>query len=512
MKNIIGHNTYFSTYFKVDKKILDKYGAYDINLIMDTPLFIDPFLLFNNEEEKYQELHKQIIDYLVFLKEQARIKLADNDLKAHLKSYYVFPEVKECWLGYSKTGNEGAGLSLDFAYTLHSGLNSIIENVGSETISKSTHLEKLCLIGDKVDIDKISDFTANLIKTYLLEYTECFAKNHISSEKCKEINVDRAYFNYKTKTFASKKYYLPIYKANNMEEYVLLTPKNILRWDCTWINKKDFYEDYYSVISTIPGGTLRYQLETYIQERLYEDEKNKLTKQEKNKTLNDLLKKFPEVIDYYIKYKEDNSDEASIISEKQVSNAESFRNINVKNIITYLETANFYKDYSMNSFDEAVNAVKFLKIAIEENGLYRDFYDKDGNAIEREEILNNMYRLCFRKSHFLYNGQVNNGNGPCDGQVSFGSDDCTIVEFKLAKSSTLRDNLKHQTEAYCVANHTDKKVKVILYFNNEQLTRALDIIKDLDLNSEINKSIFLIDANNENKISASKRNDKNTSR
>ena len=287
MKNIIGRNTYFSTYFQVDKKLLDNYGAYDINLIMDTPLFIDPFLLFNSEEEKYQELHKQIIDYLIFLKEQSRIKLSNNDLKAHLKSYYVFPEVKECWLGYSKNGNEGAGLSLDFAYTLHSGLNSIIENVGSETISKSTHLEKLCLIGDKVDIDKISDFTANLIKDYLLEYTESFAKKYISSEYCKEITVDRAYFNDKTKTFASKKYYLPIYKANNAEEYVLLTPKNILRWDCTWINKKDFYEDYYNIISTIPNGTLRYQLETYIQERLYEDEKIKLTKQEKNKGLND---------------------------------------------------------------------------------------------------------------------------------------------------------------------------------------------------------------------------------
>ncbi len=281
MKNIIGDNNYFSTYFEVDKTLLDNYGAYDINLIMDTPLFIDPFLLFNSEDAKYQELHQQIIDYLIFLKDQAQINFSGNELKAHLRSYYIFPEVKECWLGYSENGNEGAGLNLNFAYTLYHGLSSIIGNVGSETVSNSTHLEKLCLIGDKVDIDKISDFTANLIKGYLLEYTATFAKKYISSKKCKEVLVDRAYFNFSTKSFVAKKYYLPIYRANNKEEYVLLTPKNILRWDCTWINKHDFYEDYATIIATVPQGTLRYQLDRYIQERLYEDEKIKLTKQEK---------------------------------------------------------------------------------------------------------------------------------------------------------------------------------------------------------------------------------------
>jgi len=43
---------YFSDYFKVSKEALDKYGAFNISLISDLPLFIDPFLLFNSKELK----------------------------------------------------------------------------------------------------------------------------------------------------------------------------------------------------------------------------------------------------------------------------------------------------------------------------------------------------------------------------------------------------------------------------------------------------------------------------
>ncbi len=38
-------NIYFSDFFEVDEKIIEDYGALNISLINDLPLFIDPFLL-----------------------------------------------------------------------------------------------------------------------------------------------------------------------------------------------------------------------------------------------------------------------------------------------------------------------------------------------------------------------------------------------------------------------------------------------------------------------------------
>lgn len=46
-----GIAVYFSDYFGVNIDDIDEYGAINISLINDLPLFIDPFLLFNSEKE-----------------------------------------------------------------------------------------------------------------------------------------------------------------------------------------------------------------------------------------------------------------------------------------------------------------------------------------------------------------------------------------------------------------------------------------------------------------------------
>lgn len=66
-----GLNIYFSDFFGVDEDIIESYGAVNISLINDMPLFVDPFLLFNSEKEEYQRIHNNIIQYLLFLQEQA---------------------------------------------------------------------------------------------------------------------------------------------------------------------------------------------------------------------------------------------------------------------------------------------------------------------------------------------------------------------------------------------------------------------------------------------------------
>ena len=53
---------YFSDFFNVDVTDLENYGAFNISLINDLPLFIDPFLLFGSKKEEYKLLHKRILD------------------------------------------------------------------------------------------------------------------------------------------------------------------------------------------------------------------------------------------------------------------------------------------------------------------------------------------------------------------------------------------------------------------------------------------------------------------
>ena len=48
----------FSDVFEIDKDIISDYGAIDISLVCDIPLFVDPMLIFNSKKPEYQELHQ----------------------------------------------------------------------------------------------------------------------------------------------------------------------------------------------------------------------------------------------------------------------------------------------------------------------------------------------------------------------------------------------------------------------------------------------------------------------
>ena len=177
---------YFSQFFEIEEGLVESYGAVNISLINDFPLFVDPFLLFESKDPKYQSLHAEIINYVVFLKNAARGNVSENQLN----QWFFFPEVKQNWLGFSKNGNGGSGLGIEFAETLRRNLAGVFRNFGNETITQSSHLEKLCLMADHVGRDHLSDFTTNLIKKFLLEYTQEFAIKNIDESKLKVFAID----------------------------------------------------------------------------------------------------------------------------------------------------------------------------------------------------------------------------------------------------------------------------------------------------------------------------------
>ena len=117
---------YFSDFFDVDPVLLDVHGAFNVSLINDLPVFIDPFLLFNSEEPEYRALHDEIIRYIRFLRDVSNSRQVNDGL---LNSWYRFPEVKQNWLGYSKVGNKGSGLGPKFAAALNENLNSLFNDI-----------------------------------------------------------------------------------------------------------------------------------------------------------------------------------------------------------------------------------------------------------------------------------------------------------------------------------------------------------------------------------------------
>ncbi|MHC1789585.1 hypothetical protein [Solidesulfovibrio sp.] len=126
----------------------------------------------------------------------------------------------------------------------------------------------------------------------------------------------------------------------------------------------------------------------------------------------------------------------------------------------------------------------------------------NGKPIQREQDLQTLYRLTWYATSYDVNREVNNGRGPVDYKVSKGRRNSTLVEFKLASNTSLKRNLLNQVRVYEAANNTKKSIKVIMFFSYEEEMRVKRILKELDLVED--KSIVLINASRENKISGSK--------
>lgn len=477
---------YFSDYYGVTDEKIEDYGAFNISLINDLPLFIDPFLLFNSDKSEYQELHSEIIKYMLFLKEQSSLQL-DPGL---LKNWFHFPEVRQNWFGFSKHGNNGRGLGADFARSLKLNFNSTFKDFGSEENTR-THLGKLTLIKGGVGKDNISDFTCNLIIGYLARYTEKFAIENIDPSKLAKFPIRRTSFNYETNSWRSATYTLP--KFGN--DYILLTPVDILTKDEAWISHNNFVEDFSSVIGAIGNSGLRSQVDQYFVSRLPIEANKKQYEEAIEKT----VKKYPELLDLYVKLREANAGEASAISTQKVQEAQKIFVEKLRRLIDLVDTTAFY-DTPTNSRVEGIARINFLKHVIEKQDGYRIFYI-NGKPISRENDLQIMFKLTWFASAYSADAEVNNGRGPSDFLVSYGSSDKSIIEFKLAKNSQLEKNLIKQAEIYSDASRaTHPPLKVILYFKDTELTKVRGILEKLKLDTS--SDIILIDARQ--KESASK--------
>jgi hypothetical protein len=479
-------NVYFSDYFNVLPEQLEKYGALNISLINDLPLFIDPFLLFESKKEEYQNLHKSILEYVSFLRDMsAEIEITDG----LLKSWFMFKEVKQNWFGYCEFGNEGSGLERDFAIALKNNLNTIFNNFGDEQVTRSSHLEKLCIIKSGVGRDNISDFTVNLIKEFLCNYTEIFAQKYINKSMRKKISVERVKFDYSTKRWKPCTFDLPYIN----DDFVLLTPKDILTKDENWINSSDIIRDFKDIANSIPNDQLRDTINLYFIQNLPElnRKKKRHTNKEIAEAITRVIRKFPEILDYYIKYKEDNGERATSISKEKVEFAENIFIQRISGFINDLCSITSFYDLPYDSYTNSLKRVLFLKQVIENNDGYKIFYI-NGEPIKREKDLQLMFRLTWFATDFDVNSEVNNGRGPVDYKISKGSKDKTLVEFKLASNTKLKNNLLHQVEVYKEASRTDNDIKVIMYFTDQEEHKVTEILNDLSLHNKEN--IILIDA------------------
>lgn len=404
--------TFFNERFGVTEDDLESFGAFNVSLVNDLPLFIDPFLLFHSENEEYQQLHADMIRYLTFLRDRSIAGTISKDL---LRAWFYFPEIKQNWFGFSLVGNGGSGLGSDFAQALHANLGRLFSDFGAESITKGSHLEKVCLISSGVGRDNISDFTTNLIIDFLCRYTERFAKQYLKPKQTRTIHISKAKFNYETESWQRGTYELPY--ANG--DFVVLTPRDMLTRDENWINRADLIRDFENIPVAIPDAELRGQVFNYFQRVLPRPIDREPSQKERADAVADTLLQYPQIIDYFIKIKEDTGDKASDISNQKVLATEFIYVHQIKNIQRLLKSETLFYSEIASTYDACHARLAYLKDVIENKGGHRLFYH-DGVPIEREKDLQILYRLVWFGTPLDVGTEANDGRGPVDFKVSYG--------------------------------------------------------------------------------------------
>lgn len=205
---------------------------------------------------------------------------------------------------------------------------------------------------------------------------------------------------------------------------------------------------------SLPDEVLRFQVNGYFTSLLAKNP----TKEEKIEAAKKTILQFPEVIDHYIRTKEEDEQGAMKENSQAVEQVKTVFINQLRNLVAQLEVeTDFYKK-PITTHQEAMQRVQYLKHIIEDCDGYRWFYDGE-QPIRREADLHIMYKLACFDTIASVDSEVNNGRGPVDFKVSNGRKDATLVEFKLTR--TLKRNLEKQVDVYKNANQTNRAIMQI---------------------------------------------------
>jgi hypothetical protein len=202
----------------------------------DIPFYIDPFLLWKSPSQQDNSLHLSLINSFNYLGNQF-LKGNTDTLNTLINS----SECNEIGLGTSKS-KTGKKIGIKAA----TEILSLYKDIPQISKSGFTHFEEIQLFVDNIAEDRISDITANFVKSFLIDFTIEQCEKHSIPIQSVEIEC----FDNKINKFQKEQVSLPVNPNTGLP--LLLVPKRWLR-HTTYINYNNYYKEYYTAKILKPG-------------------------------------------------------------------------------------------------------------------------------------------------------------------------------------------------------------------------------------------------------------------
>ena len=194
--------------------------------VEDLPLCIDPFLLYKSRDPELRSLHDLVTRHF-----GAGVEAIRSGNICEAERILDFPEVPEVGFGYGSKNKRGSGLGTTLQKLL----------IDSFTMSPAIlargirHIEEMQLISPGIGPDRVGDIASNILKSYLIGYTQrqC-AIHNIPIER----NMPLGHvFDPDDGRWSDGYFDLPMNPADGKP--VLLVPRRMVR-QLPWINYENF--------------------------------------------------------------------------------------------------------------------------------------------------------------------------------------------------------------------------------------------------------------------------------
>ncbi|MBM4830804.1 hypothetical protein ACFXC0_05735 [Streptomyces althioticus] len=420
----------FSEIFDVPTTASDDW--FDTFLPADTALFIDPFLIWEEKTGLWAGAHDHLIDFfeMVFDLVKESGGNADSLPWRQAQKLLLFPEPYEFCLGVAEGSPHGSGSGRGLQQDMLEGVK-VATGLGMNRVA---HMEMLTLFQGGMGVDRLSDMTCNILKSYFIKYTQRVAKRHgipMRAARVSNAAWDKEFCRWKESTVE-----LPVNPY--IGKPVILTPERFLR-QIPVATPDGFWSYAWSTASAELRGDLTFDIARRVGRR----EKAKLARQN------------PDVVALYLKHLEEEekkpypiADDPGMVVRWYELGSQLAQNTPLK-----------FVPETPDDFDQFIEVViENYRHSIEEQDGWQLLWH-NGHARE-ERAAQALFRSCVihycRANDIDLTGESNAGRGPVDFKFSQGWSKRALVEIKLVRNSKFWDGVLAQQPQYQVSEEVSR--------------------------------------------------------
>lgn len=481
----------FSNQFGINRTKKDEW--FDLVLTQDTPLYVDPFLVFDDKDPFWAGCRDDVVEF--FTTVAGLIHDANGDLKspAYRKALRLltFPEPKEFALGVAMGSPNGAGTSMKFAVEMAKALDFAAQH---NVVGSMASIAGLSLFTGGLGLDRISDILCNILKARFIDYTQTVAK--ASGVKMSKVPVKHATWDRKNKRWVDTDVKLPASPV--FTGGVILAPERFLK-DIPRVSAGSFW------------GWAENNHAQELRDDLNYDLSKDLTLQQRAVRGHELARKRPTFVKAYLEVVEN-----SVLLPYDVE-------ADPKGLVRWHEAGKEAAFGRMSPADAPEDASDFttfidrlakdFQAAVEQTDLWVSLWQHDSGRHVAEPVVQAvagaMWTIECKNANVDLSVEVNRGRGPLDFKFSQGWKRRALLEVKLMDNSKFFAGANKQLPQYLKTEKIDYGVYLCVGFKDadfeaDRIKRVQDTVDAIKKEAGVTIKPVFVDARKDTKTSASK--------